>query len=409
MLGRRVVERLDAAGVGARVMSRSGRPGTVRGDLLTGEGLDAAVRGVETIIHCASSPFRQARRVDVEGTRRLLEAAGAGVSHLVYISIVGVDRASSYPYYRVKLETERVVEGSPVPHTILRATQFYDFVLMAVRSLDRLPVMPGPAKLLGQPIEVGEVAGRLAELALSRPAGRVPDVGGPEVGTLADSARRYLGVLGSPKRVIEIPASRQDGARDPGGRAYVPGEPVRQGPLGGVPARATSRGRPWGNRRGGAMNAAVPGRGRAGLMRDGLALLSLPALAVGVWALFLPRSFYEDFPSAGRGWVSALGPYNGHLLTDVGAMYLALGVLLALAAVSLGRELVRTSLVVWLVFAVPHFVFHAATIHHHPLPIDRAGNLISLGFVVVLPLILLYLDGSRATPARRTIEGTQRG
>ena len=90
-------------------------------------------------------------------------------------------------------------------------------------------------------------------------------------------------------------------------------------------------------------------------------------------------------------------------------MYLALGVLLALAAVSLGRELVRTSLVVWLVFAVPHFVFHAATIHHHPLPIDRAGNLISLGFVVVLPLILLYLDGSRATPARRTIEGTQRG
>ena len=56
-----------------------------------------------------------------------------------------------------------------------------------------------------------------------------------------------------------------------------------------------------------------------------------------------------------------------------------------------------------------HFVFHAATIHHHTLPIDRAGNLISLGFVVVLPLILLYLDGSRATPARRTIEGTQRG
>jgi len=157
------------------------------------------------------------------------------------------------------------------------------------------------------------------------------------------------------------------------------------------------------------MNAGVPGRGRAGLMRGGLALLSLPALAVGVWALFLPRSFYEDFPSAGRGWVSALGPYNGHLLTDVGAMYLALGVLLALAAVSLGRELVRISLVVWLVFAVPHFIFHAATIHHHPLPIDRAGNLISLGFVVVLPLILLYLDGSRATPARRTIEGTQRG
>ena len=133
------------------------------------------------------------------------------------------------------------------------------------------------------------------------------------------------------------------------------------------------------------MSGAVPGRARAGLMRGGLGLLSLSVLAVGAWALFLPRSFHEDFPSASRGWVSALGPYNGHLLADVGAMYLALGVLLALAAVSLGRELVRASLVAWLVFAVPHFVFHAATIHLHPLPIDRAGNLISLGFVVVLP------------------------
>ena len=130
---------------------------------------------------------------------------------------------------------------------------------------------------------------------------------------------------------------------------------------------------------------------------------------MGAWALFLPRSFHDDFPSAGRGWVSALGPYNGHLLADVGAMYLALGVLLALAAVSSVRELVRASLVAWLVFAVPHFVFHSATIHHHPLPIDRTGNLISLGFVVVLLLILLYLDGSRGTPARRKTESTQGG
>ena len=206
MLGRRVVERLGAAGVGARVMSRSGKPGTVRGDLLTVEGLDAAVRGVETVIHCASSPYHKTREVDVAGTGRLLEAAvRAGVSHFVYISIVGVDRASSYPYYRIKLDAERVIEASPVPHTILRATQFYDLVLMAVRFLDRLPVMPVPAGLQGQPIDVGEVAGRLVELAFSGPVGRAPAVGGPEVGTLADSARRYLGVLGSRKRVVEFP------------------------------------------------------------------------------------------------------------------------------------------------------------------------------------------------------------
>ncbi len=147
----------------------------------------------------------------------------------------------------------------------------------------------------------------------------------------------------------------------------------------------------------------------AGLVRGGLALLSLQALVVGAWALFLPRSFYGDFPLPGRGWISALGPYNGHLLADVGAMYLALGVLLAVAAVSLIRELVRTSLFVWLVFAVPHLVFHAATLHHYSLPVDRAVNAVGLGFVVLLPLFLLLLDGSSRTAARRRTAGTHSG
>src|SRR5215218_3388048 len=206
VLGRRVVERLDYEGIRARVLSRSGRPGTIRGDLLTGEGLESAVRDIDTIIHCASSPFRKAHQVDVEGTGRLLEAdALAGVSHLAYISIVGIDRAASYPYYRIKLETERVVESSPVPYTILRATQFYDLVLMALRFLDRLPVMVVPRDFLGQPIDAGEVADRLVELALSEPAGRVPDIGGPEVGTLAGATRDYLRVKGSRRRIFEIP------------------------------------------------------------------------------------------------------------------------------------------------------------------------------------------------------------
>lgn len=206
VLGRRVVERLGSAGVHARVLNHSGKPDTIHGDLRTGEGLERAVREIDTIIHCASSPFRRARQVDVEGTGRLLEVAReAGVSHLVYISIVGIDRAASYPYYKVKLDTERVVEASPVPYTILRATQFYDLVLMALRSVDRLPVMAIPKGFLGQPIDAGEVADRLVELALSEPAGRVPDIGGPEVRTLADAARAYLEVSGRRRRILEIP------------------------------------------------------------------------------------------------------------------------------------------------------------------------------------------------------------
>ncbi len=205
VLGRRVVERLGSEGIRARAFSRSGKPGTIRGDLLTGEGLESAVQGVDTIIHCASSPFRRARQVDVEGTGRLLEvAAEAGVSHLAYISIVGIDHAASYPYYRIKLDTERVVEAAPVPHTILRATQFYDLVLMAMRFLDRLPLMLVRRGFLGQPIDAGEVAGRLVELALSGPAGRAPDIGGPEVRTLADAARAYLQAKGSRRRIFEF-------------------------------------------------------------------------------------------------------------------------------------------------------------------------------------------------------------
>lgn len=206
VLGREVVDRLGSASIGTRVLSRSGQEGTIRGDLLTVEGLEEAVRGIDTIIHCASSPFRKSRQIDVEGTGRLLRvAAREGVSHLVYISIVGMEHAPSYPYYRIMLDTERVVENSPVPYTILRATQFYDLVFKAIRFLDRSPVMLVPKGFLGQPIDAGETAERLVEIALSEPAGRVPDIGGPEVATLADAARDYLEIAGHQKKILEIP------------------------------------------------------------------------------------------------------------------------------------------------------------------------------------------------------------
>ena len=206
VLGRRVVDRLRATGREVRVMSRGGGPGTVRGDLETGENLRPALRGVNTIVHCATNPFKS-RQTDVGGTELLLhEAAGAGVSHVVFISIVGVDRNPHFPYYRVKLDAESVVERSPVPWTILRATQFHDLVLGAGRFLVHLPiVLPIPRGFRFQPMDVGEAADRLVELALSSPAGRVPDVGGPEVLTSAELARAYLRTVGLRKRLVELP------------------------------------------------------------------------------------------------------------------------------------------------------------------------------------------------------------
>ena len=169
-----------------RVLSRSERPGTVQGDLLTGEGLEAGRRRRRHDSPLRLQPLPQGPPDWTWRERSACSqvAARAGVSHLVYISIVGIDRVQSYPYYRVKLEAERVVEGSPVPHTILRATQFYDLVLMAVRALARLPVVLVPKGLSGQPIDTGEVADRMVELRSRAPAGRVPDIGGPEVRTV---------------------------------------------------------------------------------------------------------------------------------------------------------------------------------------------------------------------------------
>ena len=205
-LGRRVVNHLRGPGYEVRTLSRSARgAGVVRGDLRTGEGLAQALEGVDVLIHCASS-LHKTRQTDVEGTERLLEAASwAGVSHVIFVSIVGIDRNPYLPYYRSKLEAERIVERSPVPWTILRATQFHEFVLKQIRLLERVPIMMAPRGFLLQPMDIGEVADRLVELSLSEPAGRVPDIGGPEVRTLPNLARAYLKATGRRQRIVEIP------------------------------------------------------------------------------------------------------------------------------------------------------------------------------------------------------------
>jgi uncharacterized protein YbjT (DUF2867 family) len=205
-LGHRVVDRLRGPGYEVRTLSRSARgAGVVRGDLQTGEGLARALEGVDVLIHCASSP-RKPRQTDVGGTGRLLEAAGrAGVSHVVFVSIVGVDRNPYPPYYRAKLEAEKIVERSPVPWTILRATQFHEFALKQIRLLERIPIMLAPRGFLLQPMDIGEVADRMVELALSEPSGRVPDIGGPEVRALPDLARSYLKASGRRRRIVEVP------------------------------------------------------------------------------------------------------------------------------------------------------------------------------------------------------------
>ncbi len=200
-LGRLVVPRLRDAGGKVRVLSRGSRETGegvehVTGDLATGEGIDAAVDGAEIIVHLAGSS-----KGDEEKALNLVRAAsGAGAPHLVYISVVGADRIpvisgvdrAMFGYFGSKLAAERAVADSGLPWTTLRATQFHDLFLMTARQMARLPVIPVPARFQFQPVDAGEVATRLVELALGTPAGLVPDIAGPRVYGMAELVRGYL-------------------------------------------------------------------------------------------------------------------------------------------------------------------------------------------------------------------------
>jgi uncharacterized protein YbjT (DUF2867 family) len=199
-LGRALLPALRAAGHQARVLSRRGGPGVVTGDLAGGVGVDDAVRGAGTILHLASRP-----RHDTALTRTLLDAAlRSGRPHLVFVSIVGVDRVP-LGYYREKLAGEGLVAGSGLPWTTLRATQFHNLLDALFGAVGRAGVLPVLARAVFQPVDVRDVAARLVELAAAEPAGRVLQLGGPEVRAMDDLARAWLRGTGRRRRVLPVP------------------------------------------------------------------------------------------------------------------------------------------------------------------------------------------------------------
>ena len=139
------------------------------GDLLTGDGLPEAVAGVSAVVHCASDPRKPDDDLDA-AVQLLLAARAAAVPHLVYISIVGVDRVP-FAYYKAKHRVEEIVEDGGVPWTILRATQFHDFVATLLDYLSRGPVALAPAGMSDQPVDVREVASRLVAARRRGPVG----------------------------------------------------------------------------------------------------------------------------------------------------------------------------------------------------------------------------------------------
>jgi uncharacterized protein YbjT (DUF2867 family) len=196
VLGRVVVDQLLTSGASVRILSRGRRrrhrsdAEHVTGDLRTGDGLDAAVAGVDTIVQCA------------EHVHHLVAAAQrAGSPHFVYTSIVGSDRV---PVYRRKVADEELIATSGLPWTVQRATQFHDLIAMLLRMVAKPPIMALPAGWNFQPVDVREVGDRLAQLALGEPVGRAPDFGGPQVRAVSDLARSYLAMVGKHRLMLPI-------------------------------------------------------------------------------------------------------------------------------------------------------------------------------------------------------------
>ncbi len=207
VLGRAVVPRLEQDGHDVRRTSRHPRAGWVKADLATGEGLAEAVESVDAVVHLASATkqYRKAGEVDVAGTRRLSTAAAqAGVGHLVYVSIVGIDRIP-FGYYRHKLAAEKVLQAGRLPWSILRATQCPQLVDERFLPLaSRLGVLLADPRITVQLVDPRDVADRLAELLASGPSRTVEDYGGPEVQTSEQIVRSWLRATGRRRPVLPV-------------------------------------------------------------------------------------------------------------------------------------------------------------------------------------------------------------
>jgi hypothetical protein len=129
-------------------------------------------------------------------------------------------------------------------------------------------------------------------------------------------------------------------------------------------------------------------------LRGGMAVMAVTPALVGIWALVAPRGFYDDFPGAGHHWVSAVGPYDEHLVRDVGALYLGALVLLALAWTWLDRRLVQATLISYAVAALPHLIYHSTALDGFSTG-DGVAEIGGLALNVLLPLGLLFVTRSR--------------
>ena len=227
-IGARLVTTLTRGGHDAVAASR--RSGI---DVVTGEGLAEALRGVSVVVDVSDSPaFEDAAVMNffTTATSNLLAGeAAAGVGHHVMLSIVGTDRLPDCGYFRAKFAQEKLIRDSSIPYSIVRATQFFEFLKSIADAATQGNVVRVPPARI-QPIAADDVARALAEFATGTPLNGTVEIGGPESFNMAALMQRVLAAQNDPREVIADPQARYFGAAL-SERSLVPGDQAELGEI----------------------------------------------------------------------------------------------------------------------------------------------------------------------------------
>ena len=201
---------------------------------ITGQGLTEAMAGTQVVIDLANSPSFEDRAVleffETSGRNLLGAEAVAGVRHHVALSVVGTDRSLDTGYFRAKVAQEKLIATSGIPYTIIRSTQFMEFlggIAAAATDGNVVKVSPG----LFQPIAADDIAPIVAEVALAAPRNGIVEIAGPERAPFNELVARYLKAVGDPRTVVRDPEARYFGGRVEE-RSLVPLGDARLGRIG---------------------------------------------------------------------------------------------------------------------------------------------------------------------------------
>jgi uncharacterized protein YbjT (DUF2867 family) len=211
LIGSKVVEKLKQKGHEAAAAAPNTGINTI-----TGEGLKEVMAGAQAVIDLANSPSFEDKAVlkffETSGRNLLAAEGAAGVRHHVALSIVGIDRSPDIGYFRAKFAQEKLIKTSGIPYTIIRSTQFLEFLGgIAASSADGNIVRLSPG--LFQPIAADDVAVIVADVALAAPRNGIVEIAGPERAPFNEVVARYLKAVGDPRKVVRDPEARYWGGR----------------------------------------------------------------------------------------------------------------------------------------------------------------------------------------------------